>query len=97
MAFGNSKDKGTTRLSVVINYLNEANLCDYAYAVSKAAAEVSMANKDGVIPRRFSVDINRKLCESLIAMNSDVDCDYRNINHVRKLLENYRTMHGKAT
>ena len=94
MAFGNSKDKGTTRLSVVINYLNEANLCDYAYAVSKAAAEVSMANKDGVIPRRFSVDINRKLCESLIAMNSDVDCDYRNINHVRKLLENYRTMHG---
>lgn len=94
MAFENSKDNGRTRLSVVIDYLNEAHLSDYAYAVQKAAAEVSIANKEGTIPRRFSIDVNRKLCESLIAMNSDVDCDHRNINHVRKLLENYRSIHG---
>ena len=94
MAFGNSHKQGTTRLSVVIDYLNESQLTDYAYAVEKAAAEVSIAKQDGIIPRRFSVDINRKLCESLIAMNSDADCDQRNITHVRKLLENYRTMHG---
>lgn len=94
MAFGNSQDNGTTRLSVVINYLNEANLHDYAFAVQKAAAEVSIAKREGILPRRFSVDLNRKLCESLIAMNSDVDCEQRNITHVRKLLENYRAMHG---
>ena len=54
-----------------------------------------MANEnDNTALIRFSRSVNTNLCEALFFMNSDPNCDYAHLVITRKILEDYRDMHG---
>lgn len=42
----------------------------------------------------YSDKVNRKMNEALTAMYCDPNCDTRNIQHLKTLIENYREMHN---
>lgn len=86
-----------TRLSKCVSYLQQCQLYECANAVSKAAGQVNCFQHGVPVREMFSQRVNSCLCKALFAMNSDPNCDTRNIKHVRTLIEAYRDMNGMPT
>ena len=89
----------TSRLDVCLAYLydkalGDKNLFESINAIRKAAGEVACVQKGQTWRSIYSDKVNRKMNEALIAMCSDPDCDTRNIQHLKTLIENYREMHN---
>lgn len=86
-----------TRLSKCVSYLQQCQLYECANAVAKAAGQVNCYQHGTPVREMFSQKVNSSLCKALFAMNSDPNCDTRNIKHVRSLIEAYRDMNGMPT
>lgn len=87
------------RLDICLDYLynkalGDKNLYESISAVRKAAGEVACAQNGQFWKSRYSDVVNRKLNEALTAMCCDPNCDTRNIQHIKTLIENYREMHN---
>lgn len=90
----NYKELGQDTIESVVNYFLENAQQGYATAVRNAAGQVIAYLNENYTQLRFNKTVNRNLCEALFFMNSDPNCDYKNLIVTRKLLENYREMNG---
>lgn len=89
----------TKRLDICLDYLynkalGDKNLFESISAIRKAAGEVACAQNGQYWRSKYSESVNRKLNEALYTMCCDPDCDTRNIQHIKTLIENYREMHN---
>lgn len=81
----------------IVNYFLENAEQNYATAVRNAAGQVIAYSNGNTSQLRFSRNVNRNLCEALFFMNSDPNCDPKQLVLTRKLLESYREMNGLPT
>ena len=89
----------STRLDICLEYLynkalGDKNLFESISAIRKAAGEVACMQNGQFWKSVYSDKINRKLNEALTAMCCDPNCDTRNIQHLKSLIEDYREMHN---
>lgn len=89
----------TKRLDICLDYLynkalGDKNLYESISAIRKAAGEVACAQAGQFWKSRYSDSVNRKLNEALTAMCCDPNCDTRNIQHIKSLIENYHEIHN---
>lgn len=89
----------STRLDICISYLynkalSDKNLFESINAIRKASGEVACMQNGQYWKSTYSDKVNRKMNEALTAMYCDPNCDTRNIQHLKTLIENYREMHN---
>ena len=88
----------STRLDICLSYLynkalSDKNLFESINAIRKASGEVACMQNGQYWKSTYSDKINRRMNEALTAMYCDPNCDTRNIQHLKTLIENYREMH----
>lgn len=86
------------RLDICLDYLynkalGDKKLFESISAIRKAAGEVACFQNGQSWRSSYSDYVNKRMNEALTVMCCDRDCDTRNIQHIKSLIENYREMH----
>lgn len=97
MLYQSLNEKAQAKIDEIRNYLLENSLQNNAVALDKAISEVISWEETGMHQNYFNKDVNRYLCEALIAMNYDTKCKPSHKILVRGLIESYREIHGLST